>query len=89
MKAKILENEKFIWYTTDETLLSKEYLKVKGLENYYVSQCFSKADSREEYVLLRADDAGQTSAVFASSQMTNVIEYIDSLSNTLNSKEAR
>lgn len=84
MRNKISENNKFVWYTTEETKLSGEYLKMKDLEEHYVAIAVSKIDSREEYVLLRSDDTGSTYAVFASSNIEELIEYVDTLSETLN-----
>jgi hypothetical protein len=84
MRNKIIENDKFVWYSSEETALSAEYLKMKGLDDHYVAIAVSKLDDREEYVLLRADSTGATSAVFAASIMSEVVEYIDTLSKTLN-----
>jgi hypothetical protein len=82
----IFENEKWKWYTTEQTILAAEYMKSKGLKDYFVALAEMKEDQRQEYVLLRADETGKTEAVFASSAMGEIVNQIDALSN-LNKNE--
>jgi hypothetical protein len=76
---KIFENEVCNWYTTDETKTAGLYMKSKGLENHYVTLVEMKADKRQEYILLKADDSGKTEAIFASSAMGEIVAQIDFL----------
>ena len=76
---QIFENEQCRWYTTDETKIAGEYMKSKGLKDHYVSLLEMKADGRQEYILLRADDTGKTEAVFACSAMGEMVSQIDLL----------
>jgi hypothetical protein len=77
----ISEKEKCKWYTTDETKIVGEYIKSKGLENYYVSLVEMKEDKRQEYILLKADEEGTTEAVYASSTISEMITHIDLLTS--------
>lgn len=77
----ISENEKCKWYTTDETRIAGEYMKSKGLENYYVSLLEMKEDGRQEYILLKADEEGKTEPIYASSAMGEMVTHIDLLAS--------
>ena len=76
---KIFENEICNWYTTDETKIAGEYMKSEGLKNHYVTLVEMKADGRQEYILLKADETGKTEAVFASSAIGEIVSQIDLL----------
>lgn len=81
----IFENEKYTWFTTDQTILASEYMKTKGLQDHFVALVEMKSDERQEYVLLRANEAGQTDPVFASSAMSEIVNHIDALTSLNNS----
>jgi hypothetical protein len=83
----IFENDKYTWYTTDQTVLASEYMKTKGLKDHFVALVEMKGDGRQEYVLLRANEAGQTDAVFASSAMGEIVNHIDALTSLNNDNE--
>ena len=80
---QIFENEQCRWYTTDETKIAGEYMKSKGLADHFVSLAELKADGRQEYILLRADETGKTEAIFASSAMGEIVAQIDLLATIL------
>lgn len=79
MKKQILENNKFIWYTNKETDIARAYANTRGLKNVFVSLVEDKADGRLEYVVLRADEAGQTEPIFASSAIEEVMLHLEAM----------
>jgi hypothetical protein len=85
----IFENEKYTWYTTDQTVLASEYMKTKGLQDHFVALVEMKDDKRQEYVLLRADETAKSEAVFASSAIGEIVNQIDALTNLSSSIEGK
>lgn len=79
MKKTILENEKFIWYTNQETDLARAYANTRGLKNVFVSLVEDKADGRLEYVVLKANESGQTEPIFASSAIGEIMLHLEAM----------
>ncbi len=78
-KKQILENDKFVWYSNQDTEGARAYANMRGLKDIYVSLVEDKADGRLEYVVLKANDAGQTEPIFASSAIEEVMLHLKAM----------